>query len=92
MQHLLARSVWDSDGVRDELRRYVAGRLSAAGEEALLVVDETGDRRKGLLDPQSQRLFECLVDHMRTEFVLDALTIAVKAREGTRAIAGLRVT
>jgi hypothetical protein len=27
MQHLLARACWDADGVRDDLRGYVTGRL-----------------------------------------------------------------
>lgn len=29
MQHLLARSVWDTDGVRDDLRDYVVEHLGA---------------------------------------------------------------
>jgi SRSO17 transposase len=45
MQHLLARAVWDHDGVRDDLRAYV---VEALGDpEAVLVVDETGDLKKG---------------------------------------------
>ena len=40
MQHLLAGAVWDSEGVRDELRGYVVERLADPG--AVLVVDETG--------------------------------------------------
>ena len=47
LQHLLARAVWDTDGVRDDLRRYVTQRLMIPGEEAVLVVDETGDLKKG---------------------------------------------
>src|SRR5438477_1963836 len=38
MQHLLARARWDADGVRDDLRGYVAGQLGDPG--AVLVVDE----------------------------------------------------
>jgi SRSO17 transposase len=45
MQHLLARARWDADGVRDDLRSYVTGQLSDPG--AVLVVDETGDLKKG---------------------------------------------
>jgi SRSO17 transposase len=45
MQHLLARARWDTDGVRDDLRDYVIGAL---GDRAgVLVVDETGDVKKG---------------------------------------------
>ncbi len=47
LQHLLARAVWDTDGVRDDLRRFVFERLMTPGEEAVLVVDETGDLKKG---------------------------------------------
>ena len=45
MQHLLARARWDADGVRDDLRSYVAARLG--DPDAVLVVDETGDLKKG---------------------------------------------
>jgi SRSO17 transposase len=45
MQHLLARARWDADGVRDDVRGYVAGRLGDPG--GVLVVDETGDVKKG---------------------------------------------
>jgi len=45
MQYLLARARWDADGIRDDLRGYVAERLGDAG--AVLVVDETGDVKKG---------------------------------------------
>ena len=45
MQHLLARASWDTDGVRDDLRDYVVGALGDG--DAVLVVDETGDLKKG---------------------------------------------
>jgi SRSO17 transposase len=45
MQHLLGRAVWDHDGVRDDLRDYVVEHLG--DPEAVLVVDETGDLKKG---------------------------------------------
>lgn len=45
MQRLLSRAVWDADAVRDDLRDYVADRL--ADPDAVLVVDETGDLKKG---------------------------------------------
>lgn len=45
MQHLLARAVWDADAVRDDLRDYVVEHLE--DDEAVLVVDETGDVKKG---------------------------------------------
>lgn len=45
MQHLLGRAVWDTEGVRDDLRDYVTIHLGDA--DAVLVVDETGDVKKG---------------------------------------------
>jgi SRSO17 transposase len=45
MQHLLARASWDADGVRDDLRSYVVDHLG--DPDAVLVVDETGDVKKG---------------------------------------------
>jgi SRSO17 transposase len=45
MQHLLARAVWDTDGVREDLRDYVIEHLGEPG--AVLVIDETGDVKKG---------------------------------------------
>ena len=45
MQHLLAGAVWDHDGVRDDVRAY---RVEHLGDpKAVLVVDETGDLKKG---------------------------------------------
>jgi SRSO17 transposase len=31
MQHLLSRACWDADGVRDDIRGYVAGHLGGPG-------------------------------------------------------------
>lgn len=45
MQHLLARAVWDHDKVRDDIRDYVVEQLG--DPQAVLVVDETGDLKKG---------------------------------------------
>ncbi|HVI35108.1 MAG TPA: IS701 family transposase, partial [Gaiellales bacterium] len=45
MQHLLARAVWDTDAVTGELRGFVVEHLGAA--DGILVVDETGDLKKG---------------------------------------------
>jgi SRSO17 transposase len=45
IQHLLGRANWDADAVRDELRSYVLEHL--AGEESVLIVDETGFIKKG---------------------------------------------
>ncbi len=45
MQHLLARAVWDTDGVAEDLRAYVVDHL--ADPAAVLVIDKTGDVKKG---------------------------------------------
>ena len=46
MQYLLNRAIWDTDGVRDDLRDYVTNGLGDS--DAALVVDETGDVKKGV--------------------------------------------
>ncbi|HEX8934550.1 MAG TPA: transposase, partial [Pseudonocardiaceae bacterium] len=55
MQHLLERAVWDTDGVRDDLRHYVVGHLGDPA--AVLVVDETGDVKKGTSTVGTQRQY-----------------------------------
>jgi hypothetical protein len=55
MQHLLARAVWDEDKVRDDLRDYVVEHLGEDG--AVLVIDETGDLKKGTSTVGVQRQY-----------------------------------
>ena len=55
MQHLLARASWDTDGVRDDLRDYVIEHLG--DDDAVLVVDETGDVKKGVRTVGVQRQY-----------------------------------
>ena len=55
MQHLLGRARWDADGVRDDLRDYITERLGDPG--AVLVVDETGDVKKGTATAGVQRQY-----------------------------------
>ena len=55
MQHLLSRARWDADGVRDDVRSYVVEQLGDPG--AVLVVDETGDVKKGTATPGVQRQY-----------------------------------
>jgi len=45
MQRLLGSSVWDTDGVRDEMRSYVLEQLGQ--ESAILVIDESGFPKRG---------------------------------------------
>jgi SRSO17 transposase len=55
MQHLLARAVWDHDGVRDDLRAYVVEHLG--DPQAVLAIDETGDLKKGTATARVQRQY-----------------------------------
>jgi SRSO17 transposase len=55
MQHLLSRACWDADGVRDDVRGYVVEHLS--GPDGMLVVDETGDLKKGASSAGVQRQY-----------------------------------
>jgi SRSO17 transposase len=55
LQHLLARAVWDHDAVRDDVRAYVTEHLGDPA--AVLVVDETGDLKKGTTTVGVQRQY-----------------------------------
>src|SRR5262249_25153623 len=46
VQRLLNGAVWDVEGVRDDLRRYVLDHLGEASS-GLLMIDETGFLKKG---------------------------------------------
>jgi SRSO17 transposase len=45
MQRLLSQAVWDTDGVRDDLRAYALEQLGQDG--AILVIDETSFPKRG---------------------------------------------
>lgn len=55
IQHLLGRSVWEADAVRDELVAYIVEHLGHAS--AVLVVDETGFFKKGTQSVGVQRQY-----------------------------------
>jgi SRSO17 transposase len=55
MQHLLAGARWDAGVVRDDVRDYVVEHLG--GPDAVLVVDETGDLKKGTASAGVQRQY-----------------------------------
>jgi SRSO17 transposase len=55
MQRLLASAVVDADGLRDDLRGYVTGHLGDPA--AVLIVDETGDVKKGTMTAGVQRQY-----------------------------------
>jgi SRSO17 transposase len=45
MQRLLSNAVWDTDGVRDDLRHYVVEQLGSQG--AVIAIDETSFKKRG---------------------------------------------
>jgi SRSO17 transposase len=55
MQHLLARARWDTDRVGEDLRDYVTEHLGDS--RAVLVIDETGDVKKGTHTAGVQRQY-----------------------------------
>ena len=55
MQRLLNAAAWDADGVRDDVRGYVARHLGSA--DGVLVVDETGFIKKGTRSAGVQRQY-----------------------------------
>jgi SRSO17 transposase len=55
MQHLLSGAVWDHDGARDDVRDYLVDYLGDPA--AVLMVDETGDLKKGASTVRVQRQY-----------------------------------
>lgn len=55
MQRLLYRAIWDADAVRDDVRQVVVDRLGDS--DGVLVVDETGDLKKGVHTVGVQRQY-----------------------------------
>jgi SRSO17 transposase len=45
MQRLLSQAVWETDGVRDDLREYVLEQLGTSG--AVVAIDETSFPKRG---------------------------------------------
>jgi SRSO17 transposase len=74
LQHLLARACWDADAVRDDLRGYVLGAF--ADEHAVLVVDETGDLKKGVESVGVQRQYTGTAGRIENAQVAVYLTYA----------------
>ena len=74
LQHLLARARWDADGVRDDLRDYVVDAFGDPG--AILVVDETGDVKKGVHSVGVQRRYSGTAGRVENSQVAVYLTYA----------------
>jgi SRSO17 transposase len=79
MQRLLSAAVWDEAGVRDDLRGYVLEHFADPG--AVLVVDETGDLKKGTMTVGTQRQYTGTAG--RTENAQVAVYLAYAARAGS---------
>jgi SRSO17 transposase len=77
LQHLLARAVWDADAVRDDLRDYVCDRLG--NQDAVLIVDETGDLKKGTHTVGVQRQYTGTAGRIENSQVAVYLTYATTA-------------
>src|SRR6516225_8143795 len=74
LQHLLARARWDADAVRDDLRDYAVDAFGDNG--AILVVDETGDVKKGTHSVGVQRQYSGTAGRVENSQVAVCLTYA----------------
>lgn len=77
LQHLLCKAKWDDDGVRDDLRGYVVERLGR--RDAVLVMDETGDLKKGTHTVGVQRQYTGTAGRIENAQVAVYLTYASAA-------------
>jgi len=68
---------WDTEGVRDDLRDYVSEHLG--DPEAVLVVDETGDLKKGAKTVGTQRQYTGTAGRVENAQVAVYLTYASAA-------------
>ena len=74
LQHLLSRAKWDADAVRDDLRDYVIDAFGDPG--AILVLDETGDVKKGVYSVGVQRQYTGTAGRIENAQVAVYLTYA----------------
>ena len=74
LQHLLLRAKWDVEAVRDDLRDYVVDAFGDPG--AVLVVDETGDVKKGVHSVGVQRQYTGTAGRIENAQVAVYLTYA----------------
>jgi SRSO17 transposase len=76
LQHLLSRASWDADAVRDDVRGYV---LDAFAEpDGVLIVDETGDVKKGTESVGVQRQYTGTAGRIENAQVAVFLTYAAR--------------
>lgn len=74
LQYLLSRAKWDADAVRDDLRDYVVDHLG--DQDAIFVVDETGDVKKGTRTVGTQRQYTGTAGRIENAQVAVYLTYA----------------
>ncbi len=74
LQHLLGRAKWEAEKVRDDLRGYVVEHFGDPG--AVLVVDETGDVKKGAHTVGTQRQYTGTAGRIENAQVAVYLTYA----------------
>jgi SRSO17 transposase len=77
MQNLLSRAKWDADAVRDDVRDAAVQCLGEV--EAMLVVDETGDIKKGVCSVGVQRQYTGTAGRIENSQVGVFLTYSTKA-------------
>jgi SRSO17 transposase len=82
MQHLLGRAKWDADRVRDVVCDYVVDHLH--DDQAVLVVDETGDVKKGTGTVGVQRQYTGTAGRIENAQV--ALYLVYAGRRGHAAV------
>jgi SRSO17 transposase len=74
LQHLLSRAKWDAEAVHDDLRDYV---VDAFGDpDAILILDETGDVKKGMHSVGVQRQYTGTAGRIENAQVAVYLTYA----------------
>jgi len=74
LQHMLSRACWDEDAVAGDARDYVT--TAFADTEAVLVVDETGDVKKGTATVGVQRQYTGTAGRIENAQVAVYLTYA----------------
>ncbi|MET8957711.1 IS701 family transposase [Streptomyces sp. NPDC004533] len=82
LQHLLSRAKWDADAVRDDIRGFVVEQLHH--DDAVLIVDETGDVKKGTATVGVQRQYTGTAGRIENSQV--AVYLAYSTQRGHAAI------
>jgi hypothetical protein len=84
LQHLLGRAKWDAEELREDLRSYVVDHLG--DDDAVLVVDETGDVKKGTCTVGVQREYTGTAGRIENSQV--AVYLAYAGPEGRALVEG----